>query len=188
MQDLMINKTETILDAMRKLDICAKKILLVVENTKLLGVVTDGDIRRWILKNGSLNEEVSMVMNTNPIVLHYKDKQKAKKLMIKHNIGAVPLLDDEGNVESIVFWNDFNYKHSYKYKIDVPVVIMAGGKGTRLYPYTKILPKPLIPIGDIPIIERIINKFNEYGCRNFYLTVNYKEYDKILFWRPGKRL
>lgn len=175
MQDLFIKKTETILDAMRKLDICAKKILLVVENTRLLGVVTDGDIRRWILKNGSLDEEVSKVMNTNPIVLHYKDKKKAKKLMIKHNVEAIPLVDDEGNVKSIVFWNDFEYGQNNKEKIDVPVVIMAGGKGTRLHPYTKILPKPLIPIGDIPIVERIINKFYEYGCTNFYLTVNYKK-------------
>ena len=58
---------------------------------------------------------------------------------------------------------------------EVPVIIMAGGKGTRLYPYTKVLPKPLIPIGDIPIMERIINKFRDYGAEKFFATVNYKK-------------
>ncbi|WP_297438401.1 sugar phosphate nucleotidyltransferase [uncultured Clostridium sp.] len=65
--------------------------------------------------------------------------------------------------------------YSEKGRLNVPVVIMAGGKGTRLYPYTKILPKPLILIGDIPIVERIINKFNDIGCSEYYLTVNYKK-------------
>lgn len=174
--NLVIGKKYTILEVMKKLDLSAKKILLVVESKKLTGVITDGDIRRWILKNGDLNAPVSLVMNKNPVVLKTKEKHKAIKSMRKHNIEAIPLIGSDGCLESIVFWNEFNEeKLTSREKLSAPVVIMAGGKGTRLYPYTKILPKPLIPIGDTPIVERIINKLYEFGCCNFYLTVNYKK-------------
>lgn len=176
MQNLFIRKNNTVFDALKKLDECAKKILLVVEDDRLSGVLTDGDIRRWILKNGDLNEKVEKVMNKTPITLNIKHKNKALNLMLKNNIEAIPLVDDNGVLKSIVFWNELNNEEFKKReKIDVPVVIMAGGKGTRLHPYTKILPKPLIPIGDTPILERIINKFNQFGCTKFYLTVNYKK-------------
>ena len=78
-------------------------------------------------------------------------------------------------IKTIVFWTDSNIELKTQAKINLPVVIMAGGKGTRLYPYTKILPKPLIPIGDIPIIERIIDQFVKAGCKDFYVIVNYKK-------------
>lgn len=176
MFDIIINKNFSIIEAMKILDNSAKKILLVVEDNRLCGVVTDGDIRRWILKNGDLNEKVEKVMNNNPITLNSRDKNKALSLMIKHSIEAIPITDRNGCLKSIVFWNELKDEEFIKNeKIDVPVVIMAGGKGTRLHPYTKILPKPLIPIGDVPIIERIIDKFNQFGCMKFYLTVNYKK-------------
>jgi len=173
---LIIDEEASIREAIKKLDIGAKKILLILEETKLKAVLTDGDIRRWILKNGDLEAPVKLIMNSNPIYLLIEDGDKAKELMKRHFIEAIPLVDKEKNLESIIFWNDeSSEKLNYFNTLDNPVVIMAGGKGTRLYPYTKILPKPLIPIGETPIIERIINKFTEYGCNNFHLTVNYKK-------------
>lgn len=176
LEEIFIKKDISIRDAIRKLDITAKKILLVVEEDKLLGTITDGDVRRWILKNGDLNFEVHNIMNKNPICLNVQEKNLAKELMKEKSIESIPLIDDNGKVMDIVFWND-NLDLSFaKYKnISSPVIIMAGGKGTRLYPYTKILPKPLIPIGDLSITERIINRFIKFGCRNFYFTVNYKK-------------
>lgn len=176
LKDLFVSKDMSIKEAIIRLDKTAKRILMVIEEDKLIGIVTDGDIRRWILKNGNLQDEVSLVMNNSPKYIYEKDRIKAKKVLKKMMIESIPVLNESNEVMDIIFWNDnFNNKLNHYEKLDNSVVIMAGGKGSRLDPYTKIIPKPLIPIGDIPIVERIINRFNEYGCNKFYLTVNYKK-------------
>ncbi|EQB87117.1 dTDP-glucose pyrophosphorylase [Clostridium punense] len=173
---LIIDENISIREAIKKLDIGARKILLILENSKLKAVLTDGDVRRWILKNGSLEAPVKLIMNSNPVCLNIKDANKAKEIMKNSFIEAIPLVDEHKNLKSIIFWNDESDEKLNCFNIlDNPVVIMAGGRGTRLYPYTKILPKPLIPIGETPIMERIINRFVEYGCNDFYATVNYKK-------------
>lgn len=174
--DLFISKDNTIKESIIKLDETAKKVLLVVDNNKLIGIVTDGDIRRWILKNGDLKESVNLVMNKSPKYIYEKDRKEAKVILKKLMIDSIPVLNECNEVIDIIFWNDnFNTRLNHYETINNKIVIMAGGKGTRLYPYTKIIPKPLIPIGDIPIVERIIDKFVEYGCNDFYMTVNYKK-------------
>lgn len=175
LQELFINRDMQIKDALKRLDETAKKILIVVENNKLVGVITDGDIRRWILKNGDFKESVDIIMAKNPKYIYKEDAKIAKKILKKYSIEAIPVVNENHEVMDIIFWNDnFNKKLNHT-KLNNPVVIMAGGAGTRLKPYTNVLPKPLIPIGDIPIVERIINRFAEYGCDNFYMTVNHKK-------------
>ena len=173
---IIIDENYTIKQAIKQLDDCAKKILLVQSNGKLKGVITDGDVRRWILKGGDLTAKAVEIINYKPIYITNNDRANALEIMKKSSIDALPIVDEKGMISSIVFWDDIEISSvKKKTSIELPVVIMAGGLGTRLYPYTKILPKPLIPIGDIPIAERIINKFEEYGCKEFYLTVNYKK-------------
>ena len=176
-RNLTINRYCTVRDALKKIDEEAKNIVLVVdEDNKFLGTITDGDIRRWILKNGSMDGIVTQVMNTSAVVLYENERDKAVDIMIEKSITAVPILKRSNEVVDVLFlysFQDENEKN--KELINTPVVIMAGGLGTRLYPYTKILPKPLIPIGDTPILERIMDKFKNYSVNDFYLTVNYKK-------------
>ncbi|MBS4534371.1 NTP transferase domain-containing protein [Clostridium sp. D2Q-14] len=171
--DFLIDEEVTILEAMERLDKVAKKVLFVVREGHFVATITDGDIRRWILKKGNLDAKVKDIANYSPKSLFEEDKNKAKKYMRKHSIEALPIVDKEKNILSVVLWNDEEIE--LKRNLDVPVVIMAGGLGTRLYPYTKILPKPLIPIGEIPIVEHIMNRFNQSGSEQFYLVVNHKK-------------
>lgn len=175
----IIGKTASIVDAMEKIDKNAKGILFVVDDRQVLeGCITDGDIRRWLIKTGDINGRVEAAMMSNPKYLFDEDRAQSKKLMKDASITALPLLNKEMQLIDIVILTEILDTSEERKKatlINVPVVIMAGGKGTRLYPYTKILPKPLIPIGDTPIVERIINCFTEYGINKYYMTVNYKK-------------
>lgn len=172
-------ENDTIVSAMSKIDSNSKGIIFVINSEmKLVGVMTDGDIRRWLLKEGKLTEHVSFAMNKKPIFIYnkYNNKNEINDFIKKMQVTAVPLLSDNDNIIDIYFLNDVDHIKNKKMSLNgVPVVIMAGGKGTRLYPYTKILPKPLIPIGDTPIVERIINYYVDFGVDTFYMTVNYKK-------------
>ncbi len=175
-KDLCITRETKIKDVIKRLDDTAKKILFILHDNALAGVVTDGDIRRYILRSGDLNDKVETIMNSNPICVMRGEESKAKAIMKEKYIEAIPVLNKEREVLKVLFWKDFFVTESRQQEvIDVPVVIMAGGKGTRLEPLTNVFPKPLVPIGDIPIVERVIGEFLKYGCNNFYLTINYKK-------------
>lgn len=173
-QEILINEEQSLIDVMNLLDKLATKVLFVVKNNKFIASVTDGDIRRFILKNGNLDAKVRDFANYHPKFLFKNKKSQAKKYLRENSLKALPILDQNKNILEIIFLNDKNID-CYKKNINIPVVIMAGGLGTRLYPYTKVLPKPLIPVGDIPIVEHIINRFNNQGCDDFYLIVNHKK-------------
>lgn len=171
--EFLIDEEATMIEAMHQLDKVAKKVLFVIRDGIFVAAITDGDIRRWILKKGNLDAKVKDMANYDPKSLLEEDKAKAKDFMKKYSIEALPIIDKKNNIISVVLWNDEEVE--LKRNLDVPIVIMAGGLGTRLYPYTKILPKPLIPIGEIPIVEHIINRFHRYGSDQFYLVVNHKK-------------
>jgi dTDP-glucose pyrophosphorylase len=172
-KEFLIDEDSTMIEAMELLDHVAKKVLFVSKEGRLIAAITDGDIRRWILKKGNLDAKVKDIANYHPKFLLKKNRATAKKYMKQHSIEALPIVDEDMKIISVMFWNEQEFEN--KKNLNVPVVIMAGGLGTRLYPYTKILPKPLIPIGEIPIAEHIINRFNYYGCKDFYLVLNHKK-------------
>lgn len=168
----------TVVDALQKIDKNSQGILFVIDkNNRLIGSITDGDIRRWLIKTGDLQAKIDGLMNKDPKFLYSNNIGNYREFLAKHVIRTAPVISPSNEVVDIVFAVDgYEAKEKdMKTLQNVPVVIMAGGKGTRLYPYTKVLPKPLIPIGDIPIMERIIDKFRDYGVTNFYATLNYKK-------------
>ena len=171
--EFLINEEATMIEAMQQLDSVAKKVLFVVRDDRFVAAITDGDIRRWILKKGNLDAKVKDIANYQPKSLFEEDKGLAKDVMMTHSIEALPILDKNNSIISVVLLNEKEVEP--KRELNVPVVIMAGGLGKRLYPYTKILPKPLIPIGEIPIVEHIINRFFRFGANQFYLVVNHKK-------------
>ena len=167
----------SLVDAMEKIDRNAKGILFIVDsNEKLVGSLTDGDIRRWIIKSGDVSVPVKKAMNSLPIFLFFSEKRNAYDLMKKKMITSIPIVDEQKRLVDICFWASRESDNMERESlVGVPAIIMAGGMGTRLYPYTKILPKPLVPIGDTPIVERIIDYYTGFGIKNFYMTVNYKK-------------
>lgn len=170
----LIEESVTILQAMKQLDDIGRKVLFVHRNGHLIAALTDGDIRRWILRQGDLNATVNHAANYSPKFIRTDQRARAKAFMREYSVEALPVLDSDDQITSIVYWNDEEVLHE-KPPLNIPVVIMAGGLGTRLYPYTKILPKPLIPVGDLPIVEHIMNQFAQFGCHKFYMIVNYKK-------------
>lgn len=177
LKKIIVDPKVSIKDALRKMDESAAKILFVASASgTLMGTVTDGDIRRWILKGYSLGKAVSFIMNRNPVFLKEGyPKEAVRRLMVSRAVECLPVLNAKKQIVSAVWWLDlFKNKNNKHRPVGLPVVIMAGGSGTRLSPFTNILPKPLIPIGDKPIIELIMDRFMEFGCRDIYLSVHYK--------------
>jgi len=183
---LQIPKEALIKQAMKQMDTAALKILFVVDKeSKFIGTVTDGDFRRWFLSGKGLEGTIEKLFNTNPTTMP-EDYilEDVKRFMLEKRLECIPILDRERRIVDALFWKNI-FQDKYKKmpgKIDVPVVIMAGGRGSRLDPFTKVLPKPLIPFGSKPIIEVIIDRFIEYGAKDFHLTLNYKgEMVKVYF-------
>lgn len=173
LKDYIIKEDLPLYDTMQKINKNACSTIFICKKGVLQAAVSDGDVRRSILKGVDMHTPIKEIANYNPTFLLRKDSRKAMDIMKEKDIAALPIVDDENRIVDIKFLlkNDVLIDQ----KVDVPVVIMAGGKGTRLKPYTDILPKPLIPIGDKTITEHIINRFQKYGCSQFNMIVNYKK-------------
>lgn len=172
-----ISPSTSLLDAMKKMDEVKVKNLFVFQEEKFCGLVTIGDIQRAIIKSTPLTEKVGKILNTKKIYASIEDSiEEIKEKMHKIWADCMPVLDKEGNLRNIVFWKDVSGDdvQSERQPIHLPVVIMAGGKGTRLKPITNVIPKPLVPIGDKTILETILDQFEAIGCTKFYMSVNYK--------------
>lgn len=171
--DLLVSKDASIVEAAKQLEKTRCKVLYVVENYKLLGSLTDGDIRRAIAEKKMTTTLVGDIMKHQCISMKENQDNEIKEIFETSEIYSVPIVNLNGELIKVRFRDKQVEKKQHN--IGIPLVIMAGGKGTRLYPYTKILPKALVPIGDIPIAEHIINRFQKYGCKDIHLIVNHKK-------------
>ena len=173
LEELFIREDATILQTMKQLDETGQRILFIAPEGRLQAVLTDGDLRKFLLRGGKLEDPVRLAANYSPKSLPLEERGRAKSMLERHSIDALPLLDRDGKVADVVFATGLDVDN--RKQANIPVVVMAGGLGTRLYPYTKILPKPLIPVGEKPICELILERFSDFGCRRMLLVVNYKK-------------
>ncbi len=178
MKNIFISPSTRILDAMKLLGSTSSRCLIVVGKKRYFyGTLNDGDIRRGILKGFSNQASIKSLYQKKPIIIFEKEfsLNLAKNLMRKNLLSVLPVLNKKNLVTNYIAWNDvFGDKKQSDLLKNVNFVIMAGGKGTRLAPFTKVLPKPLLPINDKPVIQHIVERFLNFGAKNFYISVNYK--------------
>lgn len=168
---VIISPNATIRDAMRVINNAAQRIGLVCdEQKKLLGTVTDGDIRRGLLVDCEMQDSVASIMNKKPTTAKLTSTREQRlKLMDKHDLLALPLLDETDCLAGL----ETLHQAMQPKKYDNPVFIMAGGFGTRLQPLTDHCPKPMLRVGDKPMLEHLINQFINQGFHRFYISTHY---------------
>ena len=178
----LVSPATGLIEALRCLDEAESKVLFVVgADRRLIGAVTDGDIRRHLLSGKSLEDTVELLYNRDPKSINSKGftLKRARATLKRQGVSLLPVTSEAGEIVDIV---SAEHLDSQKGRarlrkspvVDVPVVIMAGGKGTRLDPFTRILPKPLVPLGQKPIIEIIMDRFSRHGVDEFFVTVSHR--------------
>ncbi len=164
----ILSEASLMSDAIAVLQKSNIKLVIITDKKKLLGTITDGDIRRALLNGENLDSKCSILMNTKPKIADKDDYSLINKLLITHK--HVPIVDSENNLIDII--SDKIHKTS-NYLIN-PTIIMAGGEGTRLLPLTLDTPKPLLPLRKKPIIHEIINRLKSYYLNDIYISIHYK--------------
>ncbi|MCT8987248.1 nucleotidyltransferase family protein [Shewanella phaeophyticola] len=184
-KDVALAPKQSIRDALEIINFHALQVALVVDdNDQLQGVVTDGDIRRALLNNLTLDQSVALVMNRNPITATFDTpKQKLIRLMEQKSILAIPLIKGGKVVDLQTFKQTLNQPY-----YDNPVLIMAGGFGTRLRPLTDNCPKPMLKLGNKPLLEMTILNFAKAGFINFYISTHFMPEQIKDYFGDGSRL
>ena len=185
LQQFLGKRNLTISEAMQQIDINTYGILFLIdENKTLLGCITDGDIRRHLLAGGKMDDLAIDAANRHPRFA--RNEKEAQILYHKRNYVAIPVLD-KNSVVIDIFSGQPGENKKNKSPLHIPVVINAGGRGTRLDPFTRVLPKPLIPVGEIPIIELIMQEYQSYACEEFHIIVNYKKELMKAYFADGEK-
>ena len=168
----------SIKDALQKMDESFGRLLIVLnENGEYRSLISIGDLQRHLIKFQDFKAPISEALRDQVTVAYTSNtKDEVKNLMIKYRAEFMPILNGDNQLIDVVYWDDILSKQDkvIQNKLELPIVVMAGGKGTRLRPITHIIPKPLIPVGEKPIIEIIVDKFVDAGCTDFYFSVGYK--------------
>ena len=190
----LIDHDAKTIEALKRINKIGGRSLIVTSNNKIFkGILSSADLRKAILNHNITNEKINKIYNKNARFVFYDELQKKMEkisLSIKR-LNIIPIVDRKTKkiIDVIEFEksNFYNLKKKNK-KIDVSVVIMAGGKGTRLLPYTSVLPKPLLPINQKPTINHIMSKFNLYNIKSFFVTLNYKSEILKTYLKDLKRI
>ena len=183
-ENILLSPKASIIQTMKIIDETTLQFAIVIdENKRILGTVTDGDIRRGILKGLSLDTSIKEVMNCFPVFETIgKEVSYYKEFMKKFNIKQLPIVNKNKQICNVLFLD--NMKTSVKKKNRI--ILMAGGLGTRLRPLTDYLPKPMLKVGEKPILESIIESFKVHGFNDFILSVNYKKEKIIDYFQDGR--
>jgi dTDP-glucose pyrophosphorylase len=174
----------SIREAIQVIDRGEMQIALVTDEGRLLGAVTDGDIRRGFLQGRGLEDPIDGLYQKEPVTAHVNQlKEDILQLALSRGVKQIPIIDDEGVLVGIEYIND------YLLVTEKPntVLLMAGGLGTRLRPLTDKTPKPMLTVGSKPILETIVTSLARYGFRNFLLSVNYKAEQIKDYFQDGAR-
>ena len=176
-KEIKIFRDNSILSALKIMDLTKSKLLLVFEKDKFYSLISIGDIQRAIISNVDLNSQISKILRSEvTFSFDYENLSDIKSKMLKSRIEFMPILNAQKELIDVFFWEDVFSPNDKPKKelLNIPVIIMAGGKGKRLQPLTNVFPKPLLPINDKTIIENIIDTFVDVGCVDFFLSINYK--------------
>ncbi len=176
--DFVIESTIPLIEALSLMDKRNKKLLIICDDGIFKGVVSIGDVQRAIIGKMDISLPVVRFVRPDITVAHVGDDiARIKNKMRRDRIEAMPVIDANYRLVDIIEWDDLFEEDEENSRdiITYPVVVMAGGMGTRLLPLTNIIPKPLIPISDKTIIEEILTLFSKVGCKKFYISVNYKK-------------
>jgi len=177
---ILIDQNETIFNAMKKMNLTGHVCLVVVDKLKKFkGIITDGDIRRHLLKNNNLEKKINQIYNKKSIVYKKKKGSDSKvKNFLRHNKHLIVPVINHKNIPISYLSSDVEIKSTSQQFQNNKILIMAGGIGSRMKPFTDILPKPLVPFKGKPMILNIMDNFKKYNFNNFTITLNKKE--KIL--------
>jgi dTDP-glucose pyrophosphorylase len=174
----IIKLGDTLFFALKIMDKTGFRSLLVLDdNDFFAGILSIGDIQRAIIKNLPLETCVRDVIRPNPRIAHENmSLEQIKNEMTQFRMEFIPIIDKSRKIRNVYFWEDLFVEKEPppRKKFKLPVVIMAGGVGTRLRPLTNVLPKPLIPIGEKTMLEEIFERFGKHGCKEFFISVNFK--------------
>ena len=176
-QERSIQCSMTVLQSLKKMDEVKVKMLFVFDQDHFLSILTIGDIQRAIIKQTALSDSVFTIIDINKkFASPTETKEQIREKMLALRAECMPVVDKNGNLVDVYLWSEMckSSEPEHREKINLPVVIMAGGKGTRLKPITNVIPKPLVPVGDKTILEVIMDQFEGIGCHKFYMSVNYK--------------
>lgn len=172
-----IESQSSILSALKQMDAVKHRLLIVTDDGRFRSMLSIGDIQRAIIRGMAMEKPIIGILRdkTNVASIH-DSREEVEKYVKERKTEFMPIIDDDGNIVDVLFWDELFHSDVIHRtaEFNLPVIIMAGGKGTRLRPLTNVLPKPLIPIGEQTMLEDIMDRFVECGCHDFYVSVNYK--------------